>query len=77
MNKTLCPKRYNSCLQGLHGDDIITPGTSTVAKFKTTIMNLQDSTRLKQSVSKRLKYVMDYYYPTHSPLHAIFALGSA
>lgn len=35
------------------------------------ILNLQDSVRLKQSVSKRLKYVTDYYYPTHDPLHAI------
>ena len=29
-NNGLCPKGYNLCLQGLHGIDIITPGTSTV-----------------------------------------------
>ncbi len=28
----------------------ITPGTSTVAKFKTLILNLLDSTRQEQSV---------------------------
>lgn len=27
---TLHPKGHNLCLQGLHGIDIITPGTSTV-----------------------------------------------
>lgn len=26
----IAPKGYNQCIQGLHGIDIITPGTSTV-----------------------------------------------
>ena len=46
---------YNLCLQGLHGIDVITPGTSTVAKSKTLILEICEiSVRHEQSARKRL-----------------------
>ena len=57
-----------------HRNDIITPGTSTVAKFKTIMtLNLRDS-KLSQTVSnrassKRLNYVVPL--PTLSPLFKV------
>ena len=47
---TLYPEGYNDGLLETTRVDIFTPGASTVAKFKTTILNLLDSIRLKQSV---------------------------
>ena len=54
----LRPKRNNSCLQGLRRSDIITPGTSTVALFKTMILWLARLQEVSNTASsKRLHYV--------------------
>ena len=57
------PKGYNGGSHETTWVDLITPGTSTVATFKTTILNLLDSIRLKHSVDKRLHYVVPRYPP--------------
>ena len=52
------------------GSDIITPGTSTVAKFKTEFENLRDSDTSRTKRDKRLLYVRPLF-PTHSPHHEL------
>ena len=64
----LCPKGYNSCLQGLNGLDKSHPGHLPLLCSRLWYLNLLDSTRQEQSVSKRLHYVWTML-PTQCPHH--------
>ena len=58
------PKGYDLCLQGLHGIEIITPGTSTVDHVQDyeycELARFTDC--LKHSVDKRLPLCLDCYF---------------
>ena len=61
----LHPKGYNPCLQGLHGIDVITPGTSTVGYVqdynKLSFARFQSV--LNTASDKRLLYVLTLFPP--------------
>lgn len=61
INNRLFRKGYNSCLQGLLGLDVITPGTSTVDYIRD---NNSDVCKIRlvsnTASSKRLHYVLDH-----------------
>ena len=62
------PKRVQSMLTGLHGIDIITPGTSTVDHIRDL-----DTERLQDSSSSQTQRQINAFIclgslPTHSPL---------
>ena len=69
---TLHPKGHNLCLQGLHGIDIITPGTSTVATFKTGFWICKIRYVLNTASSKRLQYVRTIVPPKPASHRYVF-----
>lgn len=67
-NESDVPHRVQSVLTRTPQDDIITPGTSTVAKLvAVTFLEIShvSECQLNPALSKRLQYVLDYF-PTQT-----------